>query len=57
MTHADNPLPVPPEPPIAAVAAAPEDKPPHADYHLDPLAVHGLGHYVKHEEDERFHVC
>jgi hypothetical protein len=28
----------------------------HADYNLHKLAVHGLGHYVIHDDDERFHV-
>jgi hypothetical protein len=33
-----------------------EPNPPHADYNHQPLLVNGLEHYVKPEEDERFHV-
>ena len=57
MTHPDNRPPTPSAPAIPVVAAAPDDNPPHADYNLNPLEVHGLGHYVKYEDDERFHVC
>lgn len=57
MTHPDNRPPTPSAPAIPVVAATPDDNPPHADYNLNPLEVHGLGHYVKYEDDERFHVC
>lgn len=57
MTHQDNRSPTPSAPAIPAVAAAPDDNLPHADYNLGPLEVHGLDHYVKYEDDERFHVC
>ena len=56
MTHPDNRPPAPSAPAIPMVATAPDDNPPHADYNLNPLEVNGLDHYVKHEDDERFHV-
>ncbi|WP_449429048.1 hypothetical protein [Rhodanobacter umsongensis] len=57
MTHPDNLPHASSAPAIPAVAAAPDDSPPHVDYNLNQLEVHGLDHYVKHEDDERFHVC
>lgn len=57
MTHPDNRSPAPSAPTTPVVAATPDDNPPRADYNLHPLEVHGLDHYVKYEEDERFHVC
>ncbi|MBD8871745.1 hypothetical protein [Rhodanobacter sp. DHB23] len=30
--------------------------PPHSDYNHQPLLVSGLEHYLKPEQDERFHV-
>jgi hypothetical protein len=44
-------------PPItAALTAAGEDSPSHADYDLHPLVVRSLEHYVEHDDNERFHV-
>jgi len=44
-------------PPVGnAAATAAEPAPPHGDYNRQPLLVGGLEHYVKPEEDERFHV-
>ena len=40
----------------ATAAAHAEPNPPHADYNHQPLLVNGLEHYMKPEEDERFHV-
>ena len=53
----DLPAPDAPPPagsPAAAVVASPRT--PHDDYNHQPLLVSGLEHYVKPEEDQRFHV-
>lgn len=62
------PASVPPKPATTAAPApintAPVDadgiRQEHADYNLQPLAVHSLEHYVNvtgDDEGERFHVC
>jgi hypothetical protein len=55
-------LPTPAATPVSpSINPTPADvddiRPEHADYNLHKLAVHSLGHYVIHDdEDERFHV-
>lgn len=53
----DLPPPGAPSPtvlPTATVVA--KQGPPHDDYNHQPLLVSGLEHYLKPEEDQRFHV-
>ncbi|HEX8777090.1 MAG TPA: hypothetical protein VF738_03150 [Rhodanobacter sp.] len=53
----DLPSPNAPLPAGQVTAKAGEaPNPPHVDYNHQPLLVSGLGHYVKPEADERFHV-
>lgn len=59
-TNRRPPIDPPPAAPLpvgkTTSAIAAEPVPSHGDYNHQPLLVSGLEHYVKPEEDERFHV-
>ena len=49
-------IPLPAEQVTTTAATSAGPNPPHVDYNHQPLLVSGLEHYVKPEEDERFHI-